>query len=199
MIGSSDMHTGLSTTEEDNYFGKFPHDGPRPGRMQLNMAHQLQKVWRLVSAGLAAVWSESNTRAGIFDALERREVYATTGTRIRLRLFGGWDFTQADLYAHNRAGIGYARGVPMGGRLGDPVGDGAPRFMIMASRDPLGANLDRVQVVKGWLDRSGATHERVYDVALSGEQVAGAAAGPAPAAGSTMDLGLEQRHRCTGS
>jgi hypothetical protein len=188
MIGSSDMHTGLSTTEEDNYFGKFPHDGPAPGRMQLKMAHQLQKVWRLVSAGLAAVWSESNTRAGIFDALERREVYATTGSRIRLRLFGGWDFTEADLHAHNRAGIGYARGVPMGGQLGAAAGAGAPRFMIMASRDPLGANLDRVQVVKGWLDRSGVTHEQVYDVALSGNRAADDGAGPAPDVGSTVDL-----------
>ncbi len=168
VIGSSDMHTGLSTTEEDNYFGKFVHDAPAKGRMQLKMGKQLQTAWRLVSAGLAAVWAEENTREGIFDALQRREVYATTGTRIRLRMFGGWDFTQADLQAHDRAVRGYRHGVPMGSELpsGSSEAD-APTFMVMAYRDPLGATLDRVQMVKGWLDTEGKTHERVYDVALS--------------------------------
>lgn len=168
MIGSSDMHTALSTTEEDNYFGKFVHDGPRPGRTELKMAAQLQTVWRLVSSGLAAVWADQNTRAGIFDAFKRREVYATTGTRIQLRMFAGWGFDQADLHSSQQADIGYARGVPMGGELPQaPSNAAAPTFMISAARDPLGANLDRVQVIKGWVDAQGESHEKIFNVALS--------------------------------
>ncbi|MEM9313133.1 MAG: DUF3604 domain-containing protein [Pseudomonadota bacterium] len=190
MIGSSDMHTALSTTEEDNYFGKFPHDGPASGRMQLKMAHQLQKVWRLVSSGLAAVWAESNTRTAIFDALERREVYATTGTRIRLRLFAGWDFSREDLLAHDRAVRGYDRGVPMGGELSATKASdaSAPSFMVMAYRDPLGANLDRVQMVKGWIDADGQTHEKVYDIAVSDLRTIDPQSGLAPPVGNSVDL-----------
>lgn len=175
MIGSSDMHTALSTTEEDNYFGKFVHDRPHPGRTELKMAAQLQTVWRLVSSGLAAVWADENTREGIFNAFKRKEVYATTGTRIRLRMFGGWSFNQTDLTSSNKAQIGYARGVPMGAEL-PPAPDtaDAPTFMISAARDPLGANLDRVQVVKGWVDAEGETHEKVFDVALSDSRSIGA-------------------------
>jgi len=188
MIGSSDMHTALSATEEDNYFGKFVHDEPAPGRMQLLMAHQLQKVWRLVSSGLAAVWAQENTREGIFDAMKRREVYATTGTRIQVRLFAGWDFSQEDLSASDRAARGYKKGVPMGGLLPPPPKNTSPSFMIMTARDPLGANLDRVQIVKGWLDASGTTHEKVYDVAVSDGREVDAESGIAGPVGSTVDV-----------
>ena len=189
MIGSSDMHTALSTTEEDNYFGKFVHDEPAPGRTQLQMADLLQKVWRLVSSGLAAVWAENNTREGIFDAMKRREVYATTGTRIRLRMFAGWDFDEADLNAHDQAARGYAKGVPMGGELPrSPTANAAPRLMITAARDPLGANLDRVQVVKGWVDAYGKQQEKVYDVALADGREVDSATGQAPGVGSTVDV-----------
>lgn len=189
MIGSSDMHTAMSTTEEDNYFGKFPHDGPAPGRTQLKMAALLQKVWRLVSSGLAAVWAEENTREGIFDAMQRKEVYATTGTRIQLRMFAGWGFTQADLVAHDRALRGYQAGVPMGGNL--PVKPNAargPTFMIMAARDPIGANLDRVQVVKGWIDSAGQLKEKIYDVALSDGRAIDPETGRVPDVGNTVNL-----------
>jgi hypothetical protein len=189
MIGSSDMHTALSTTEEDNYFGKFVHDEPAPGRTELQMADLLQKVWRLVSSGLAAVWAESNTREGIFDAMKRREVYATTGTRIRLRMFAGWDFDEADLNAHDHAVRGYAKGVPMGGELPRPPAVNAvPRLMITAARDPLGANLDRVQVVKGWVDADGRQREKVYDVALADDRKMDPATGRAPAVGNTVNV-----------
>ena len=189
MIGSSDMHTALSTTEEDNYFGKFVHDEPAPGRGQMRMAKQLQKVWRLVSSGLAAVWAEENTRAGIFDAMKRREVYATTGTRISLQLFAGWGFDRDDLVAHDRAVRGYREGVPMGGRLEARAGDtDAPTFMIMAAKDPLGANLDRVQVVKGWIDAEGRQQEHVYDVALSDGRTPDPDTGAVAPVGNTVDL-----------
>jgi len=189
MIGSSDLHTALTTTEEDNYFGKFVHDGPAPGRTQLKMAQQLQKVWRLVSSGLAAVWAEGNTREGVFDAMKRREVYATTGTRIRLRLFAGWSFDDDDLYAHDRATRGYAQGVPMGGQLPpSSTSESTPHLMISAARDPLGANLDRVQVVKGWIDADGQLQEQVYDVAFAGDRVADPETHLAPAIGNTVDV-----------
>jgi len=166
MIGSSDMHTALSTVEEDNYFGKFVHDSPAPGRVKLKMAQQLQQIWRLVSSGLAAVWAEENTREGIFDAMQRREVYATTGSRIRLRLFAGWDFSAADLDRSDWVTTGYTKGTAMGGQLppGATAGD-APTLLIKAEKDPYSAHLDRLQVIKGWIDPDGTPREKIYDVA----------------------------------
>ncbi len=170
MIGSSDMHTAMSTVEEDNYFGKFVHDGPAPGRVQLKMAQQLQQIWRMVSSGLAAVWAEENTREGVFDAMQRREVYATTGTRIRLRLFAGWEFQPADLQRSDWVAQGYAKGTPMGGELPPPAAiTDAPTLMIRAEKDPHSAHLDRLQVIKGWVDGDGVPREKIYDVAAAGE------------------------------
>ncbi len=168
VIGSSDIHTALSTVEEDNYFGKFLHDGPAPGRTELKMAGQLQQIWRMVSSGLAAVWATENTREAIFDAMVRREVYATTGSRIRVRVFGGWDFDGNVLSASNWAELGYANGAPMGGYLTPPpLAGAAPTLMIKAQKDPDSAHLDRLQVIKGWLDKTGKNHEKVYDVTAS--------------------------------
>ena len=157
----------MATTNEDNFFGKFAHDEPSADRTEKRMADQLQKIWRLVSSGLAAVWSEENTRESIFSAIKRREVYATSGTRIKLRFFGGWDYEESDVSRSDYASIGYEKGVPMGGDLTRNLDAEAPNFMIAATRDPDGANLDRVQIIKGWLNTNGETAEQIFDVALS--------------------------------
>lgn len=171
MIGSSDIHTAMTTTEEDNYFGKFIHDGPAAGRTELKMAGQLQKIWRMVSSGLAGVWSTQNTREAIFDAMLRKEVYATTGSRIRVRFFAGWDFDEAALQDSQWTQKGYAQGVPMGGQLPATQNPNvAPAFMIKAQKDPHAAHLDRIQIIKGWLDVDGNSQEKVYDVAASGSR-----------------------------
>lgn len=187
MIGSTDSHTGLATTDESNFFGKFLESEPSPQRWEEKMSAVLQQSWELGASGLAAVWAPENTREAIFDALLRRETYGTTGSRIRLRFFGGWDFAQGDITRPDYARLGYRKGVPMGGDLGRVEGAQAPSFMIHAVRDPDGANLDRVQVVKGWLDATGKTHEKVYNVALSDGRVEDAA-GKVPAVGSTVNL-----------
>jgi hypothetical protein len=134
------------------------------------------------------VWARDNTRSAIFDPLRRKEVYATTGTRIRVRLFGGWDFTAQDLVSHDFADRGYGRGVPMGGDLGAAPEGGRPGFMIRALRDPDGANLDRIQVIKGWLDSDGNTHERVFDVAVSGGRAIVADGRAREPVGDTVDV-----------
>jgi hypothetical protein len=187
IIGSTDSHTGMATTNEDNFFGKFAHDEPSVDRTEKRMADQLQKIWRLVSSGLAAVWSEENTRESIFDAIKRREVYATSGTRIKLRFFGGWEYAQADVLSADYASIGYAKGVPMGGDLTRGPDAKAPRFMVAATRDPDGANLDRVQIIKGWLNASGETAEQIFDVALSDGRKKSWLTGEIPAVGNTVD------------
>lgn len=186
LIGSTDSHTGMSTTYEDNFFGKFAHDEPAVDRTDKLMADQLQEIWKLVSSGLAAVWAEENTREALFRAIKRREVYATSGTRIKVRFFGGWGFEKADVKQANFATIGYRKGVPMGGDLTRGNAAGAPSFMVAASRDPDGANLDRVQIIKGWLDAEGETHEKVYDVALSDGRKANWL-GKIPPVGNTID------------
>lgn len=172
MIGSTDSHTGLSTSSEDNFFGKTPGTEPSANRWEhaaipATDPKLVTRGWALGASGLAAVWSRENTRAALFDALERREVYATTGTRILVRLFAGWDFTADDVGRPDFAAEGYRRGVPMGGDLRAAPAGKAPAFAIRALRDADGANLDRIQVIKGWLDDSGQTHERIYDVAVS--------------------------------
>ena len=192
MIGASDSHTALATTREENYFGKFASHEPLPERVDgyvvRNLAGNDELSWRAwdeVASGLAGVWAVENTREAIFDALQRREVYATTGTRIRVRMFAGWDYAAADLHSPDMVRRGYARGVPMGSEM--KPGEGAPVLMIQADKDPDGANLDRVQVVKGWLDASGELQEKVYDVALSdGRELD--ENGKAPPVGNTVNL-----------
>jgi len=144
--------------------------------------------WQMVAAGLAAVWATDNTREALFDAMERKEVYATTGPRMVVRFFGGWSYTAADVNSREPAFVGYDKGVPMGGTLpARPDGAGAPTFMVYALRDPIGANLDRIQIVKGWLDADGETAEVVYDVAWSGNREPGKG-GKLPPVGSTVDV-----------
>ena len=193
LIGSTDTHTGLASAAEENFWGKFAKDEPSPrraaGLFVDNTAVATVHAWESQAAGYAGVWAVANTREALFDAMERREVYATTGPRIRVRFFGGWDYAADDAVRPNPAQRGYAKGVPMGGELPPPPSRGrAPAFLVTALKDPEGAHLDRIQIVKGWLDRDGETlHERVHDVAWSGERRPGAD-GKLPAVGSSVDL-----------
>jgi hypothetical protein len=190
MVGSTDSHTALSAIEEDNFFGKHAGTEPSPERVKHPFTKTPQgefKGWQSVASGLAAVWATENTREAIFDAMARKEVYATTGTRLMVRFFGGWDYSAEDLNSRQPAFHGYQKGVPMGGDLPRRKGAGAPVFMVYALRDPIGSNLDRIQIVKGWLDAQGKTHEKVYDVAWStGRQPD--AKGVLPPVGNTVDV-----------
>jgi hypothetical protein len=190
MVGSTDSHTGLSTAEEDNFFGKASNVEPKPSRMQhpfVDTDKGVVEGYELVASGYAAVWAQENTREAIWDAMARKEVYASTGPRIIVRFFGGWDFTAEDLNSRTPAFRGYEKGVPMGGDLRKRENGGAPTFMVYALRDAIGANLDRIQIVKGWLDRKGKTHEKVYDVAWSGDRAPGED-GALPPVGNTVDV-----------
>ncbi|MEM1229631.1 MAG: DUF3604 domain-containing protein [Pseudomonadota bacterium] len=162
MIGSTDSHTSMASAEEPNFWGKMARDSV-PGNKQGNALGSGPTGWSMQAGGLAAVWADTNSRGGIVDAFQRREVYATTGTRIALRLFAGYALSESDLERADLASHGYANGVPMGGELASS--ETAPRFLITATRDPKGANLDRIQIIKGWIDSDGETHEQVYDVA----------------------------------
>ncbi len=186
VIGSTDAHTSLASTRENNFFGKVAQLEPTadPIRFEEPVAGRLGpqdtwlRAWQTSASGLAAVWARDNTREEIFDAMMRREVFATTGTRIRVRVFAGYDFEESDLPRSDFAAHGYANGVPMGGDLETSEGR-APRFLIRALRDPDGANLDRVQVIKGWLNADGTTSEKVYDVSCGGREIVdGACDGP---------------------
>ena len=192
MVGSSDAHTGLSALEEDNFYGKTTPQEPSPHRLTatfINNAKTGVKImdWEVGSSGYAAVWANENTRASIWDAMQRKETYATTGPRMAVRLFGGWDFVAADATDRQPARIGYAKGVPMGGDLSNAPAGKVPTFLAAALKDPIGANLDRYQIVKGWLDKGGKLHEKVYDVAWSGGRKADAN-GKLPSVGTSVDV-----------
>ena len=193
MNATTDTHTALPTSREENYFGKYQHTEPSPERHNREVIPAEDPALRIMTSqeaasGLTAVWARENTRDDIFDALKRKEVYATTGTRIRVRVFGGWDFAADDFARPDFTAEGYRRGVPMGGDLRDaPAGTG-PSFMIQALRDPDGANLDRIQIIKGWLDAAGETHERIYDVAVSDGRTIGSEGRCKEPVGSTVDI-----------
>ncbi len=187
-IGASDSHVGYSAVREDDFWGKFPESEPSAHRAHEKMAGQLQESWELGASGLAGVWAPENTREAIFAAFKRKEVYGTTGSRIKLRFFGGWEFASNDVTRPNYAEIGYKKGVPMGGDLMAAPKGQAPRFMIVAAKDPDEANLDRVQVIKGWIDAKGQTHEKIYDVVLSDGRKVDPKTGKAPKVGSTVDV-----------
>jgi hypothetical protein len=186
MIGSTDDHTSLATAEEDNFFGKFANSEPGIRTPDSRMAG-LNADWELGASGLAAVWAPQNTREDLFASMKRREVYATTGSRIVLRFFGGWDYAPNSVYSPYFETIGYRDGVPMGGEL-TPQGSDAPTFMVQAMKDPDAANLDQVQIIKGWIDSDGITHEKIYYVALSDDRGIDSATGQPEPVGSTVDL-----------
>ena len=191
MIGSTDSHTSLATAQEDNFFGKHSGTEPNPGRPEHvvgQFGDQIILGWEQVASGLAAVWAAENTREAIFDAFERKEVYATTGSRMGVRFFGGWNFSEEDLTSRTPAFAGYSKGVPMGGDLSaKPDEATAPSFMVYALKDPIGGNLDRIQIIKGWLNAAGETEEKVYDIVWAGEREPDEN-GKLPAIGSTVDV-----------
>ncbi len=189
MVGSTDSHTSLATIEENNFFGKATPAEPSadPARFYEKITGYAQepdgpditiRSGSSLASGLAAVWATDNTREAIWDAMARKEVYATTGTRMTVRVFAGWDFDEADVQRPDFAEKGYLRGVPMGGDLRNAPQGKAPTFVIRALRDVDGANLDRIQIVKGWMDSDGELHEQVYDVLCSD------------------DRGINDKHRC---
>jgi len=191
LVGATDSHTSMTSAEEENFMGK--HTGYEPSPDRIN--HPFQKTeagtryaWQMVSAGLQAVYAKENTRESIWDAMQRKETYATTGPRMSVRFFGGWDFTDQDMNSRQPAFHGYEKGVPMGGDMRSREGDKSPSFMVYALRDPIGANLDRLQIIKGWLDSEGQTHEKVYDVAVSGDRKIDNDGRCKKAVGNTVDL-----------
>jgi hypothetical protein len=184
LVGSTDAHTSLATTREENFFGKVAAVEPSANEHRFGekmtgylpdpKGRDFTIYHRSASAsGLAAVWARENTREAIWDAMKRKEVYASTGTRLLVRVFAGWDFEPEEVDRWDFAKNGYERGVPMGGDLRNAPKGKAPVFMIRSLRDVDGANLDRVQIIKGWLDESGKTHERIYDVAVSDDRKIG--------------------------
>lgn len=179
MIGSTDAHTGLATADEEVYWGKMSSNEPS--------AYRSRDQWFYSAAGYAAVWAEDNTRSSLFAAMKRRETYATTGPRMIVRFFGGWGFETSDLSVKDLAHTGYTKGVPMGGDLAHAPPGKQLSFLISAAKDPVGANLDRVQVIKGWRDKHGKSHERVFNVAVSGNREAGEDGSVRPV-GNTVDL-----------
>ena len=171
MIGSTGSDTGLASADEAYFWGATPGLDSRDYSAQ----------------GLTAVWAEENTRTSIFEAFKRKEVYATTGPRIRVRFFGGWNFGAKQARKANMVTIGYTFGHPMGSDLAKRPEDKAPSFLMYAVKDPEGANLDRIQLVKAWVDVEGKTHETVYDVVWSGGRERGPD-GKLPPVKNTVDL-----------
>lgn len=191
--GTTDAHTGLASSGEENFFGKFAGTEPSPERHNRDVIPAADPKLRIITAqesasGLTGVWARENTRSEIFDALMRKEIYATTGTRLRVRLFAGWDFKPGDELVPDFSGLGYTRGVPMGGRLVSRQDRAAPTFIVRAQRDPDWANLDRIQIIKGWIDADGKSKERIYDVAVSGERKIGEDGRARTPVGNTVDL-----------
>ena len=192
LVSGSDAHTGLTAMEEDNFFGKTTPQEPSAKRLTETFISNPKtgvKVmdWEVGASGYAAVWANENTRESIWDAMERRETYSTTGSRMIVRFFGGWDFEPNDAYNRMPASIGYAKGVPMGSDLRNAPAGKSITFIAAAMKDPIGGNLDRIQIVKGWLDASNQVHEQVYDVAWSGDRKPGKD-GKLPSVGNTVDV-----------
>ena len=193
MAGGTDAHTALSAVEENNFFGKHPGVEPDPKRwehvvIKSSMDDKLTTLgWQQAAGGYTGVWATENTREAIFDAIARKEAYATTGPRILVRFFGGWNFSKDDALSRLPAGIGYEKGVPMGGDLYNTTAGQSPSFLVAAMKDPLSGNLDRIQIIKGWMDANGETHEKVYDVVWAGDRKPGGD-GKLPPVGNTVDV-----------
>ncbi|MBE1282909.1 MAG: DUF3604 domain-containing protein [Rhodobacteraceae bacterium] len=193
MVGATDSHTAMATAQEDNFFGKHSGVEPEPNRWEHLVIEAPSPElsiygWQQAAGGLGAVWATENTREAIFDAMMRKETYATTGSRLVVRFFGGYDFTEEDALSRLPADAGYRKGVPMGGNLSTSADGKAPSFLVAALKDPMSGNLDRIQIVKGWLDpETGETQEKVFDVAWSGDRQPDAN-GVLPSVGNTVDI-----------
>jgi len=192
MVGSTDSHTSLTTAEEENFFGKAVHKEPSAHRME-KPVYQFGDItvmgWEQMAAGYAGVWATDNTREALWDAMKRREVYATTGSRMLVRFWGAWDFDAADANSRLPAEIGYTKGVPMGGELRAAPAGTTPSFLVAALKDSYSGNLDRIQIVKGWLDATGKTHEKVYDVVWGdADRRRPGPDGKLPPVGNTVDV-----------
>jgi hypothetical protein len=196
MVGSTDAHTSLATTREENFFGKAAHLEPEANRWEHTIIASLSGnpelssySYESLAGGLAAVWARENTREGIFNGMQKKETYATTGTRIVVRFFGGWDYGADEVYRPDAVAIGYRKGVPMGGDLpARPAGSKAPVFMVGALKDTWSGNLDRVQIIKGWIDEQGERQERIYDVAVSDGRTIGPDGRCRTPVGNTVDV-----------
>lgn len=194
LVGGTDQHNGITAIEEENYFGMAPMDEPKPDRWQgvfstLKNTDIKMMNWETSAAGYAAIWATENTRESLWDAMKRKETYATTGTRMIIRFFGGWDFDNTDAETRNPAIPGYTKGVPMGGDLSDTPEGKSPTFLVAALKDPIGANLDRIQIIKGWVDGKGQAQEKVYDVAWGDvEKRKPGTDGKLPAVGNTVNV-----------
>ena len=192
MVGGTDSHTSLAAVEEENFFGKHSGVEPEPDRWEHTVISSPLDPdltilgWQQAAAGYSGVWATKNTREAIFEAMQRKEVYATTGPRIVVRFFGGWSFTDQDIQNRVPAFTGYEKGVPMGGELGKAESK-APSFLVAAAKDPYSGNLDRVQIVKGWMDKKGKTHEKVYDVVWSDDRKPNSQ-GKLPPVGNTVNV-----------
>ncbi|MFN0040110.1 MAG: DUF3604 domain-containing protein [Burkholderiales bacterium] len=188
-IGDTDTHNAGASHEEFNYTGKFAFENNAKERLTGvpgQPAGQIQQIQEFSSGGLAGVWAPQNTREAIWDAMQRKETFATSGPMIKLRFFGGYEFAAGDVNSADFIKQAYAKGVPMGGNL-KPAAGKAPTFLVMAIKDPKSGNLDRIQIVKGWLDAAGKQREKIYEVAWSGERKPGAN-GKLPAVGNSVDL-----------
>ena len=193
MAAGTDAHTALAAVAENNFFGKHPGVEPDPHRwehvvIKSPMDPKLTTLgWQQAAGGYTGVWATENTREAIFDAIVRKETYATTGPRMIVRFFGGWDFVEQDALSRMPAGVGYQKGVPMGGDLYTAPSGKAPTFLVAAMKDPLSGNLDRIQLIKGWMDKEGEVHEKVYDLVWSGDRKPGRD-GKLPPVGNTVDV-----------
>lgn len=194
LVAGTDQHIGITAIEEEDYFGMAPTDEPKADRSQASfstLAGTDIKVmnWEQAASGYAAIWASENTREALWDAMKRKETYATTGTRMIIRFFGGWDFDQTDAETRNPAIAGYTKGVPMGGDLRDVPSGKSATFLVAALKDPIGANLDRIQIIKGWVDAQGKTQEKVYDVAWgNADKRKPGADGKLPPVGNTVNV-----------
>jgi hypothetical protein len=192
LVGAGDSHTSLPGQEEDNYFGKHSSSEPDPERWKTPFRVSdigTQEGWSEVASGLAGIWATKNTRTALWDAMKRRETYATTGTRTKVRMFGGWDFQPEDDKRSDYVALGYSKGVPMGGELRGAEGGQIPTFMVAAIKDPIKGNLDRVQMIKGWRDSDGELHEKIYNIAWGDAEMREMDAdGKIPPVGNTVNV-----------
>ncbi|UFX06593.1 DUF3604 domain-containing protein (plasmid) [Sinorhizobium medicae WSM1115] len=192
LASGSDAHTGLAAMEEDNYFCKFVSCEPRPERWSedaIKFGERSMKGWQVVAAGYTGVWATENTREALWDAMKRKETYSTSGSRMLVRFFGGFDFVSADADSRTPAEVGYGKGVPMGGDLHKAPEGKSPTFLVAALKDPFGGNLDRIQIIKGWVDKDGNTQEKIFDVVWGdADKRRPGADGKLPAVGNTVDV-----------